>query len=363
MITDLEILGYKGLRELRLEGLKRITLVGGRNNVGKTSILEAIFTSCDWGNPDLLTRHLQWRGVEAFQVDADAWSAAFSEFNLLGKFQVKIKNAEGGREAFLAQVIDDGKGALPTSPSAGSGENIRAPGEPSLRLTYTKSSRPVFEAVVIVNRGIPPYSFKSSKASDSAPRAHFANARSRASASEDAMNFGILDKNKQTAPIIESLRIIEPRLMGLSVIPVGPQSLLHADVEGLPRKVPVNLLGDGVTRLLSLLLQISNLQNGYLLVDEIENGFHHETLPRIWKALYDAAKAKRCQIFATTHSYECLTSYSDALGEIAPADYSFVRLDKTEKRGADGKTIEQISATQYDPVSLRNAIDGHWEVR
>lgn len=364
MITELEILGYKGLQSLRLEGLKRITLIGGRNNTGKTSVLEAIFTACDWGNPELLTRHLQWRGVDAFQANAEAWSSAFSEFDLLGRIQVKIKNSEGGREAFLAQVVEDGKGSLPTSTSTGGTENIRSPGEPSLRLTYTKASRPIFEAVVVVTRGVPPYVFKSSKASDSAPRAHYANARIRTPASEDTIRFGVLDQNKQTAPVIESLRIIEPRLVGLSVIPVGPQSLLYADVEGLPRKLPVNLLGDGVTRLLSLLLHISSLQNGYLLVDEIENGFHHETLPSIWKAIYHAAKLQRCQIFATTHSYECLTAYSDGLGEVAPTDYSFVRLDKISKRDSGiGQDSESISPTQYDAESLRSAIAGHWEVR
>ncbi len=364
MITDLEISGYKGLRSLRLEGLKRITLIGGRNNAGKTSVLEAIFTACDWGNPELLTRHLHWRGVDAFQANAEAWSSAFSEFDLRGKIQIKIKNSDGGREAFLAQVVEDGKGTLPTSPSVGSADNVRAPGEPSLRLSYTKSSRPIFEAVVVVTRGVPPYAFKSSKASDTAPRAHYANARSRTPAPEDALRFGVLDQNKQTAPVIESLRIIEPRLVGLSVIPVGPQSLLYADVEGLPRKVPVNLLGDGVTRLLSLLLQISNLQNGYLLVDEIENGFHHETLPNIWRAIYHAAKVQRCQIFATTHSYECLTAYSDCLSDVAPEDYSFVRLDRTRKRGGGTeRDSESISATQYDAESLRNAIAGQWEVR
>ena len=364
MITDLEISGYKGLRSLRLEGLKRITLIGGRNNAGKTSVLESIFTACDWGNPELLTRHLQWRGVDAFQANAEAWASAFSGFDLNGKIQVKIKNSEGGREAFLAQVVEDGKGSLPTSSSTSMADNIRAPGEPSLRLAYTKASRPLFEAVVVVTRGVPPYAFKSSKASDSAPRAHYANARIRTPATEDAIRFGVLDQNKQTAPVIESLRIIEPRLVGLSVIPIGPQSLLYADVEGLPRKVPVNLLGDGITRLLSLLLQISNLQNGYLLVDEIENGFHHESLPRIWKAIYHAAKGQRCQIFATTHSYECLTAYSDALTDIATGDYSFVRLDKIEKKDPKtGDVVEDISATQYDAESLRNAIAEHWEVR
>ena len=363
MITDLEISGYKGLGSLSLTGLRRLTLIGGCNNVGKTSLLEAIFTAHDWGNPELLTRHLHWRGVDSFQANADAWSSAFAGFKLSGKIQVKIKNSAGGREAFLAQLLEDTRGALPTTASKDSAENIRAPGEQSLRVSFTRGSRPVFEAVVQVNRAVPPFSFRSTKASEPAPHLFYAIARNRSSAAEDAQAFGLLDEKKLTEPVVKALQVIEPRLESLSVIPVGPQPLLYADVKGLPRKVPVNLLGDGVSRLLTLLIQITKLRGGYLLVDEIENGFHYSTMRDVWRVLYIAAKENQCQIFASTHSYECLTAYADALGELAPDDYSFVRLDKTIEVDSANKAVERISAAQYDSTALRNAIDGHWEVR
>lgn len=361
MITEIEISGYKGLRNIALTGLKRLTLIGGANNAGKTSILEAFFTAHDWGNPEILTRHLNWRGVDAIQVAAEAWVPAFSGFDISGKIQLKMKNSAGGREAFSAHVVDDGRsGTLSANDNA---QNIRAPGEPTLRVSFTRGSKPVFEAVVQINKLLPPFTFRSSIARDVAPKLFYVVARQRSNPLEDAQAYGLLDQQKQTESVIRGLRAIEPRLVGLSVIPVGPQVMLFADVEGLPRKVPVNLLGDGVTRLLTLLLQIAKLQGGYLLIDEIENGFHYSTLPAVWRALYSEAKASKCQIIATTHSYECLTAYAGALSDLAPDDYSYVRLDKEVAQTSEGNIQETIFATQYDAVALRNAIEGQWEVR
>ena len=42
MFTTLKITDFRGFADLRLDGLRRVNLVVGRNNAGKTSLLEAI---------------------------------------------------------------------------------------------------------------------------------------------------------------------------------------------------------------------------------------------------------------------------------------------------------------------------------
>jgi hypothetical protein len=355
MITELEVSGYKGLDGVKLTDLKRILLIGGRNNTGKTSLLEAFFASLDWANPELLSRHLNWRGIEVFLTSPDsAWSPSFTNFNMKGKIQIKTRIPSGERYTFTAQVTETTGATVPTPPTVDDKVNIRAPAAPTLRLTYTKGSKPVFEAQVTATGRIPPYSIKASKMEETPPTARFVIARMRTGAVEDANNFGRLDQEKRTEELIQSLHVIEPKLRGLSIIPVGPQSQLFADIEGFDRKIPVNLLGDGITRLLSILLQISNATGGYILLDEIENGFHYSAMPKVWQTIYTACKARRCQLIATTHSYECLTAFANSLGEAAPDDYSYARLQRD-----DGK----LKVTQYDAQAIRDAVANGWEVR
>jgi AAA15 family ATPase/GTPase len=91
-----------------------------------------------------------------------------------------------------------------------------------------------------------------------------------------------------------------------------------------------------------------------LLIDEIENGLHHSVLPVIWKGLFLAAKEFDVQIFATTHSWECILAADAAArtGEIY--DLALIRLDRVK---------EDIKATVIDEKSLSTARELQWEMR
>ena len=83
MINALKISGFKGFVELDLPHLSRITLLGGRNNAGKTSVLEALFTLFDRLNPQMMLRQYAWRNVETLPLDpASVWSPFFHGYDL-----------------------------------------------------------------------------------------------------------------------------------------------------------------------------------------------------------------------------------------------------------------------------------------
>ena len=51
MITKLSLENFKGFKYLEVPETSTITLIGGQNNIGKTSLLEGIFLFYDVGNP------------------------------------------------------------------------------------------------------------------------------------------------------------------------------------------------------------------------------------------------------------------------------------------------------------------------
>jgi AAA15 family ATPase/GTPase len=53
MYKSIRIQTFRGLRDLRIDDLGRVNLIVGANNVGKTSLIEALWLFQDAGNPSL----------------------------------------------------------------------------------------------------------------------------------------------------------------------------------------------------------------------------------------------------------------------------------------------------------------------
>jgi AAA domain, putative AbiEii toxin, Type IV TA system len=109
--------------------------------------------------------------------------------------------------------------------------------------------------------------------------------------------------------IIGSLRFLTPGIEKISFVGSGGEDgrIPKAKLAGFPRAVPLRSLGDGVNRALGLLLSIAQMNDsGLLLVDEIENGIHYAAHEQLWKLLIDASILFDVQIFATTHSGDCI---------------------------------------------------------
>jgi len=72
MITKVSLENFKGFKHLDVPEISRITLIGGQNNIGKTSLLEGIFLLYDTGDPGMFMRHLAWRGINVVSsIDPD----------------------------------------------------------------------------------------------------------------------------------------------------------------------------------------------------------------------------------------------------------------------------------------------------
>jgi len=129
--------------------------------------------------------------------------------------------------------------------------------------------------------------------------------------------------------------------------------MLHGDI-GIGRPIPVSFMGDGMRRIAAIVLRIGAASGASLLIDEIENGIHYAALPRVWKAISAAANRFETQVFATTHSFECIMAAHNMFKE--SGEYRF-RLHRLER--IDGK----IRAITYDEEILEATKDIGLEVR
>jgi AAA15 family ATPase/GTPase len=354
---------FKGLEKLAVQGLAQITLIGGRNNVGKSSLLEAIFLVLDRANPELLLRHFSWRGIPIVPASDDAmWRPAFSNYDFTRNIKITLRNSTEGHEVMTIRYnpsyqhqslplpspsrevdkVHSAKSDLISQPSKALDVSVKVGKQTVLKwhliITPTGLNWQVERADPVDRPGV------------------FIGSTHRGSPREDSQRFGQLDIQRNTQSLVEVVRTIEPRIRSLSVVAVGDQALIHADLEGMERKIPVALLGDGVSRLLTIALAIFATREGIVLVDEIENGIHHSALIPLWTALGKAANDANCQLIATTHSYECLLAASRALEEQHDHEFSYVRLDRKKSTG-------EIVGVTYSLRELAAAGESELEVR
>jgi AAA15 family ATPase/GTPase len=149
------------------------------------------------------------------------------------------------------------------------------------------------------------------------------------------------------------LKKVEPRLQAIETLQTGSEPLLYADV-GLNEMIPITQLGQGFNRLLDIYSEIVSAASKVLLVDEIENGLHHSVLPTIWQGLFHAVEEVGVQIFATTHSWECVLAADQAAREESKYDLNLIRLDRVN---------DNIKATIIDKDAINTAKELHWEMR
>lgn len=96
-----------------------------------------------------------------------------------------------------------------------------------------------------------------------------------------------------------------------------------------PHPVPIKSFGDGVNRLFGLILSLTSAKGGILLVDEIENGLHYSILNNVWTTIFKMARKLNVQVFATSHSWDCIDAFQKAAQE-SPEDGALIRLTATE---------------------------------
>ena len=120
-------------------------------------------------------------------------------------------------------------------------------------------------------------------------------------------------RDKQEGEVRKALQILEPGLEDI-VFQTGEfayrhyagRSLVLASFAGDRRRVPLGSMGDGMRRLLALSISLIHAKGGYLLIDEVDTGFHYSVMAQMWELVVRTARESNIQVFATTHSADCV---------------------------------------------------------
>ncbi|MDY7010293.1 MAG: AAA family ATPase [Planctomycetota bacterium] len=356
MIQDVEIRNFKCFKSLYLPELSRVNIVGGANNVGKTALLEALFMFHDRRSPGIFLKHFHWRGLDLVRSDPEAvWAPYFYDFDLGHPFEIKLKRdgeIETAKYEFNPVFSPMRSNGASSQESEGPVNTREESPLGSVGITYINSDGRKTVAHSYMEDNQAKLEFGSSQ--PYARSAFLVPARNRPPAEEEAKRLSKVKELKKDKMVEDFLQIIAPGLSDLQVSTAMIKPTIYCDI-GLPRLVPVAYAGDGLTRLLSIILDMVNAPGGVVLVDEVENGIHYSVQEKFWIALDKAAKELDCQIIATTHSHESLMAAHSAFAtDLFEPQFRYIRLEKIG---------EEIKAKTYTHEMLGIALEAHLEVR
>ena len=168
------------------------------------------------------------------------------------------------------------------------------------------------------------------------------------------------------ANVTNALRIIEKHISRIAQVQVGAtfypglqfqfptRGGFAVLMEGATNRIPVGSLGDGVWRMLSLAVALSQAKGNLFLIDEVDTGLHHTVMHAMWKLVYEAAKQFEVQVFATTHSYDCVHSLAKICDD-AEGDQKEITIQRIEA----GKS----KAVAFTPKQIQMAAEREIEIR
>ncbi len=371
-LPSLSISGFRGIDHLVIPQLGRVTLLAGRNGVGKTTVLDAVRIYATRGRQIVLHELLERREEFAVGLDEDHNPGVFPDYAALFH----------GRAATQAQPITIG-------PKHGRDDlriEVSAPGDwtpeqrglfadhvteadvQAVKIVYRKKERLLPSFLAVNERGA---NWSRQRYFRSLQRGRFDNGEWPVIECE-SLGPGLLS-NSTLARFWDNVALTEEEDLSIRALKLIGDSIDRVAVVGdderryrgdgrrvvvklrdHPRPVPLKSLGDGVTRMFAAGLALANSRDGFLVVDEAENGIHYSVQKDFWRMVLGAAHQNNVQVLATTHSWDCVTGFARAAAEVKDVEGVLVRLER------DG---EKVRAVEYTGEDLETAAEQGIEVR
>lgn len=154
----------------------------------------------------------------------------------------------------------------------------------------------------------------------------FVTPHASSSAQQIANFYSALSKQNKEGIFVSALKEQFPQITSISFETEAGTNTLFVSLPWMERKVPLALVSHGANLLAGILLSIAQAPNGLTLVDEIESGLYHARLAKMWQQVLAFAETYKTQIFATTHSQECL----EAAASVLPSEmFSLIQTSRT----------------------------------
>ncbi|MBF0610775.1 MAG: AAA family ATPase [Magnetococcales bacterium] len=343
MIESIAVENYKNLGKLEISGLTRLTLIGGENNCGKSSLLEAVALALDPANEVVVTALFRGLSLGHF---SQPWLNLFANFQ--NKQPIRITLSPIDIHLLASKPTRADLQRVNQNPYLPREAVLNGTNSLFLQSRMGESQEDIFLAFAMEKLLI-------HTTLNSQPNIAYitGNTPLQLSRMNELFSAATMQHPERLEMILDLLSRVDSAITGMQLLSPGSTSMPYlSTTSGL--MFPAMLQGDGIKRLFIILLHLVNLEGGILLVDEIDHGLHHSSLVQFWQAISRVAAAMQCQVLASTHSYECLAAACQGCKEIGE-DLTYIRLDRDNQGNLNPKI--------YPFDLLESAMETRWEIR
>ena len=361
MIRTLRLQKYRGFDEYQLRDLRRVNLLVGPNNCGKTSVLEAVQLLVSRGDPRVLIES----GRRRWESSAGEDRRRGTEHPMHHHFHghrlepgVSLGVAGGHDYGWVRIHVTEGNPDEPGDLF----EIISGAGRP-LALVIQAGNDKESTVFALTEDGSLDWRSPAMRhlphKRPNWPPIHFVTAESL-HPREMASAWNRVIQHGRESEVVGAMRLLQKDLETIHFLAAEPTGIGGRSVGILlgfqpgTRRVPIGSYGDGMRRLLALSLSLVRAAKGFLLIDEIDTGLHWTIMEEMWSLVVDSAIQSSIQVFATTHSLDCIVGLAAFLKK-RPDLAEAVSVQKVERKldqsvSFDGRDI--ITATDLS-IELR----------
>lgn len=363
MLDSLHIKNYRNLRDFQIDSVDRINLITGKNNTGKSTVLEAIAIYASRGDFSQIYQLLNNRGEDFLRTDR-----LYRSFrDTREPHEIKESAVRSLSSMFTDRLVDfTGEGAI----SIGNCSHTK-----NIALRFVKYQENQMKLFFAEDENQEDYEYgfeiKSGTEVILVPferlyRSGFSGFSNnekfqfvRTANIDKEMNGKLFDSIALTEKekyVIEALKIIEPNTERIAFVDENQgERTAVIKLSDVSKVFPLRSMGDGMNRILTIILALVNSENGYLLLDEFENGLHYTVQEQLWKIIFELSKRMNVQVFATTHSNDCISGFERVLNDSEnTVSGKLIRLDNM------AGTIKQV---EFSSKEIEIAYNQNIEIR
>jgi len=313
-IKNIEIKNFKCFEDFKAEGFGRVNLIGGKNNVGKTAFMEAVYVNVHSEN------------TKQFTYSTYCLKMVREKINILMQPNINYKDKfmEQSNQIFTESNIHKTFFEI---------KEIDSVKKYSFNLNNKE---------ILVN--FKEFSFDI----EIVPNIIFID-NFGLSTDEIINNYSAIQKRDEEFYLNNLLEKLDSRIKAFKIIYEKPQCKVN------DKYLEVTEFGDGVRHLISIVTSLYKAENGYLFIDEIDNGVHYTMLDELWKVILEVSKKLNVQVFATTHSKECIESYARVAKKLEDDEIKMIVLARNLKN--------ELKALVYDDKMFYSELEQNHEVR
>lgn len=390
MLNSLQILNFRSLKNFGVSRLGNVNLIVGKNNSGKSTVLEALRIYAGNANRNLLETIAEEHD-ERYQIDVGRISSPIVDDDEMPfeAFFSGRKFPTDQADIVIGQGPDDSKALRIRHGYIHEFEVVDGDVDEFER-RIVRREVPLKEARLLSEEVVNPALFISKGEKSYRLRLDLVGARVRStvdfgldapcsflparnlSPEELADQWDKVVLTSGQAQVLDALRIINPDFEDLAFVGedrfeerpgrrnrgAGPR-VAKVRLKGASVPVPLNSMGDGMSRVLRLVLKSHAAKGGFLLIDEFENGLHYSVQEEVWHLIFELACSLRIQVFATTHSWDCVSAFSRVATARADMNGVLFRMGVSARKDSRG----QVIATVFDENELVNICQADLDIR